>query len=142
MLLVTPTWHTQPWYLSLLQMSIETPLIHPMINSLFKDPIGKELPLITNKTLKLAAWKISGRDYLCQPFQEQLPVLLLTQGQFDLQETIYLFIFTLFAVDLKLLVYTEKPLYSFYSNDIGLTDVNSVIEQEMQSFPKESLKSM
>ena len=113
-----------------------------MINSLFKDPIGKRLPLITNKTLKLAAWKISGRDYLCQSFQEQLPVLLLTQGQFHLQETIYLFTFTLFAVDLKLLVYTEKPLYSFYSNSIGLTDVNSVIEQEMQSFPKEFLKSM
>ena len=86
MLLITPTWHTQPWYPSLLQMSIETPVILPRINSLLKDPLGKEHHLITNKTLRLAAWKISGRDYLCQGFWEQLPDLLLTQGEVHLQE--------------------------------------------------------
>ena len=36
---------------------------------------------MTNKTLRLAAWKISGIDYPCQAFQEQLSVLLLTQGK-------------------------------------------------------------
>ena len=55
---------------------------------------------------------------------------------------IYLFIFTLFTVDLKLLIYTKKSLYSLYSNNIELIDVNSVTEQGMQSFPKEFLKSM
>ena len=85
MLLITPTWHTQPWYPSLLQMSIETPVILPRINILLKDPLGKH-PLITNKTLRLAAWKSSGKDYLCQGFWEQLPVLLLTQGEVHLQE--------------------------------------------------------
>ena len=54
----------------------------------------------------------------------------------------YLFIFSLFTVDLKLLIYTKKSLYSLYSNNIELTDVKSVTEQEMQSFPKEFLKSM
>ena len=53
-----------------------------------------------------------------------------------------LFIFTLFTVDLKLLIYTQKSLYSLYSNNIEVIDVNSVTEQEMQSFPKEFLKSM
>ena len=86
MLLITPTWHTQPWYPSLLQMSIETPVILPRIKSLLKDPLGKEHHLITNKTLRLAAWKISGRDYLCQGFWEQLPGLLITQGDVHLQE--------------------------------------------------------
>ena len=52
------------------------------------------------------------------------------------------FIFTLFTVDLKLLIYTKKSLYSLYSNNIELIDVNSVTEQEMQSFSKEFLKSM
>ena len=52
------------------------------------------------------------------------------------------FIFTLFTGDLKLLIYTKKSLYSLYSNNIELIDVNSVTEQEMQSFPKESLKSV
>ena len=67
-------------------MSIETPAILPRINSLLKDPLGKEHPLTTNKTLRLAAWKISGTDYLSQRFREQLPDLLLTQGEVHLQE--------------------------------------------------------
>ena len=71
MLLITPTWPTQPWYSSLLQMSLETPVIHPRISSLLKDPLWKEHPLITNKTtLRLVVWKISGRDYLCQGLRE------------------------------------------------------------------------
>ena len=85
MLLITPTWHTQSWYPSLLQMSTETPVILPRINIVLKDPLGKH-PLITNKTLRLAAWKTSGKHYLCQGFREQLPVLLLTQGEVHLQE--------------------------------------------------------
>ena len=48
---------------------------------------------------------------------------------------LFYFIFTLFTVDLKLLIYTQKSLYSLYSNNIELIDVNSVTEQEMQSFP-------
>ena len=86
MLLITPTWHTQPWYPSLLQISIETTVILPRINSLLKDPLGKEDPLIINKILRLAAWKIPGRDYLFKGFWEQLSVLLLTQREVNLQE--------------------------------------------------------
>ena len=67
-------------------MLIETPVILPRINSFLKDPLGKEHPLITNRTLSLAAWKISGRDYLCQEFREQLPDLFLTQGKVHLQK--------------------------------------------------------
>ena len=62
MLLITPIRHTQPYYLSFLQISIETPVILPRINSLLKYPLWKEHPLITNKTLRLAAWKISRRE--------------------------------------------------------------------------------
>ena len=84
MSLTTPTSHTQPWCPSLLQMSVETPVILLRINSFLKDLLGKDHPLITNKTLRLVAWKMSGRDYLCQGFWEQLP--LLTQGKVHLQE--------------------------------------------------------
>ena len=52
MLLITPTWHTQPWYPSLLQMSIETPVILPRIKSLLKDPLGKEHPLSGMENLR------------------------------------------------------------------------------------------
>ena len=36
----------------------------------------------------------------------------------------------------------KKSLYSLYSNIMELIDVNSVTEQEMESFLKEFLKSM
>ena len=55
---------------------------------------------------------------------------------------LFIFFFTLFTADLKLLIYTKKSLYSLYSNNIELIDVNSITEQEMQSFLKEFLKSM
>ena len=91
MLSITPTWHTGPWFRSLPQISVETPVILPRINSLLKDPFGKEHPLITNKTQRwhgksLAAWKISGRDYLCKGFWDHLPDLLLTQEEAYLQD--------------------------------------------------------
>ena len=86
MLLITSRWNNQSWYSSLFQMSTETPVILPRINSLLKDPLRKEHPLITNKNLRLEAWKTSARDYFCQGLREQLPVLLLTQEKVHLQE--------------------------------------------------------
>lgn len=72
-LIITPTWHTQPWYPQLPQMSIERPLLLSRQNSLLRNPLGRVHLLVENKTLRLAAWKISGLDYLCQEFQKQLP---------------------------------------------------------------------
>ena len=37
-------------------------------------------PLITNKTLKLAVWTVSGKGYLQQEFQRVLPSLFQEQG--------------------------------------------------------------
>ena len=51
------------------------------------------------------------------------------------------FIFTLFTVDLKLLIYT-KNLCIASTVITELIDVNSVTEQEMQSFPNQFFKSM
>ena len=39
-------------------------------------------------------------------------------------------------------LHTKKSLYSLYSNNIELIDINSVTEQEMQSVPNQFLKSM
>ena len=52
----------------------------------------------------------------------------------------YLFIFNLFTVDLSFM--QKKLLYVLYSNIIELIDVNSVTEQEIESFPKEFLESL
>ena len=57
---------------------------------------------------------------------------------------IFLFIFFHFIYSwLKIThLHTKKSLYSLYSNKIELNDVNSVTEQEMQSFPNQFFKSM
>ena len=41
-----------------------------------KNPQGEVHPLIANRTLRLAVWTISGKDYLRREFQKQLPNLL------------------------------------------------------------------
>ena len=58
---------------------------------------------------------------------------------------IYLFIYSLFTVDLKLHLSPPPPkksIYSLYSNNIKLIDVNSVAKQEMVSFPEEYFESV
>ena len=84
-ILVTPTWHSQPWYPQLLHMSIEKPVLLPKQNNLLKNPLGNPHPLVVNKTLRVAAWKISGRDYLCQGFLQQLQNLSLNLEGIHLQ---------------------------------------------------------
>ena len=44
----------------------------PEQNNLLKNPLGNPPPLVVNNTIRLAAWKISGRDYLCQGFLQRL----------------------------------------------------------------------
>ena len=63
---------------------------------------------------------------------------------FHLKSSFCLFIYFYFIYSwLKIThLHKKKSLYSLYSNNIELTDVNSVTEQKMQSFPKEFLKSM
>ena len=51
-----------------------------------KRSFREKTSLDHNKTLRLAGWKISGKDHLCQQFQKQLPDLLVTQGEVHLQE--------------------------------------------------------
>jgi len=74
-LIVTPTWHTQPWYPQLLQMSIARPLLLPNRSNLLKDPLGNLHTLIQNRTLRLAVWKVSGIESLWGVFRQQLPIL-------------------------------------------------------------------
>ena len=80
LLLVTPTWQSQIWYPLLLEMSIVRPLLLPRNTSLI-NPQGQVHPLIANRTLRLAVWTISGKDYLRREFQKQLPNLLQVQDE-------------------------------------------------------------
>ena len=61
-------------------MFIVRPLLLPRNTSL-KNPQGEVHPLIANRTLRLAVWTISGKDYLRREFQKQLTNLLQVQDE-------------------------------------------------------------
>ena len=75
MILVTPNWPAQPWYSQILDLCITESLLLPQSQELLVDPKGQVHPLVLNKTLKLMAWKISGKTWLRKEFQTWLPIL-------------------------------------------------------------------
>ena len=46
LIIVTPTWQTQPWYVQLLKMSVQPPYLLPQIRNMLTDPQGKNHPLV------------------------------------------------------------------------------------------------
>ena len=75
MILVTANWPIQPWYSRILELCITEPLLLPQSQKLLVDPKGQVHPLVLNKSLKLMAWKISGKTWLRKEFQTQLTIL-------------------------------------------------------------------
>ena len=69
MVIITPAWQSQAFYPSLLEMSVQSPILLPPQKDLLQSPRGEFHPLILNKTLKLVAWKISGNQKSCRDFQ-------------------------------------------------------------------------
>ena len=63
MILVTPTWQTQAWYTLLLRMSIQRPLLLPAPPNLLLNTLGEKHPLVKTRSLRLAAWKITGKPW-------------------------------------------------------------------------------
>lgn len=72
-ILVTPTWQTQPWYPELMAMTIADPILLPPMANLLTSPAGQPHPL-ENQNLALAAWKVSGDVTLQQKFQRKLEI--------------------------------------------------------------------
>ena len=69
---ITPTWQSQVWYPTLLRLSIATPLLLPPHKDLMTSPEGRVHPLMENKQLRLAAWKVSGTVSLRKAFHRTL----------------------------------------------------------------------
>ena len=81
LILIAPVWQAQPWYPSLLQLSVKNPILLPQSQSLLSSPTGEVQPLLQNQTLRLAAWKISNLNpYLIQGYQNRLPSLSVTHA--------------------------------------------------------------
>lgn len=67
--LVAPVWPQQPWYPLLLESLVEIPALLPSSEDLLRDPFGQPHPL---KSIRLAGWKVSGRDSCLEAFQARL----------------------------------------------------------------------
>ena len=78
-ILITPAWQTQPWNPNILAMKFSQPFLLPMSPGVLKNPKGEDHPLVINKSLALVAWKVTGKPWLSQAFQNGLPILSLTQ---------------------------------------------------------------
>ena len=69
MILVIPIWQTGPWYTLLLRMSIQRPLFLPALPNLLLNPLGEKHPLVKTRSLRLAAWEITGKTWKSKEFQ-------------------------------------------------------------------------
>ena len=79
LVLVTPMRRSQPWYLALLELLINLPLILPENPRLMMDAFGTT-PISSSGQLQLTAWKLSGTSGLHQGFQQKLPNCWLLNG--------------------------------------------------------------
>ena len=66
---------TQPWYPTLLEVSIQNPILLTMHNGILRDPVRNTHPLVENESLQLGAWLISGQTRKTRNFQQGLQTL-------------------------------------------------------------------
>lgn len=62
LIVITPLWRAQPWFPLLLARATVEPILLPRSERLITDPTGNPHPLLTNRSFRLLAWRISGKD--------------------------------------------------------------------------------
>lgn len=84
-LLIAPIWPRRSWYSDLLDLLCHPPILIPIKeNMLFQKGVYHNNP----QFLKLAAWKLSGKDYLIKEFRKNLSTLFYQQGPIQPKEFI------------------------------------------------------
>ncbi len=73
-LLIAPLWSNQPWFPSLLGLCIDPPVLLPNIRNLLTNTEGENHPLVSNRSLKLGAFLVSGNLSKIREFQTELPL--------------------------------------------------------------------
>ena len=79
MIIVTPTWQTQPWYPLLLDMSMQCPLLLTPLPDLLLDSQRNKHPFVQNRKLMLVTWKVTGNPLRWKKFQAMQPNLYPSQ---------------------------------------------------------------
>ena len=79
-ILITPLWPTQFWFPQLLQLIQGNPVMFPQHKLVLQQPLHPQSPHPLWRSLKLVAWKISGRDFAKRGFQWRPQTSLWTPG--------------------------------------------------------------
>ena len=75
LILIAPLWSSQSWFPQLCQLAIQNPVQIPCQQNLLTNPQGQIHPLVLNKSLALAAWRISGQPWVQARYQQGLKCL-------------------------------------------------------------------
>ena len=77
---ITPDWPTAHWFPLILEMVIDRPLLLPQWQTLLILPQSGQLhPL--RKSLRLAAWNLSGVDWMVKEFLQGQPLTSWSRGE-------------------------------------------------------------
>ena len=79
--LITPIWPTQTWFPVLVSMAVRRPIQVPVMQDLLTNHKGENHPLISQGSLNLAAWLVSGDLSRQKEFQKQHQSLFLHLGE-------------------------------------------------------------
>ena len=79
LIIITPTWQIQPWYPLLLEISMQCLVLFTPQPDLLLDPQGNKHPLVQNRKLMLATWKVTGNPLRWKEFQAMQPSLYPSQ---------------------------------------------------------------
>ena len=66
---MTPVRQSQAWYPKALQIKIINPILIHRTKDVILNLETQKHPLITNKTLQLVAWVVSGKSFLQTDYQ-------------------------------------------------------------------------
>ena len=78
--LVAPVYHTQPWFVMLLQMTCHQPYLLPKPE--FCSDITKQGDKHPLKKMRLVVFKVSGKPYMCKAFRQTLMTSFYHHGDF------------------------------------------------------------
>ena len=81
LVLIAPMWPTQPWFPVLQSMAVREPVMIPQTPDLLLNHRGEVHPLITQGSLNLAAWLVSGNPLTVKEFQIQQQTLFWLHGE-------------------------------------------------------------
>ncbi|XP_071080813.1 uncharacterized protein [Haliotis cracherodii] len=73
LILIAPTWQSQPWFPILMSLLTEEPILLPPDPQMLSSPAGETHPLMEQGSLTLAAWRISGVVTSQKAFLNRLP---------------------------------------------------------------------